>query len=276
MLLFLQKGNAFFVLTQRELSLKEEKKPTFHHKLFSQEEVSLLDFSSIPKHVAIIMDGNRRWEKEHGMPLFSGHWKGAEILTQIVRAASELGIQTLTVFAFSTENWMRSDIEVESLMRLFEIYLIQQKESMVEEGVRLHAIGDLDKLPQRIQKVVADTKAATKEGSQIELVLAINYGSRNEIIRAIQKMIKAAKEEKISESEIDETLVSKFLDTATLSDPDLLIRTSGEQRLSNFLLWQASYTELYVEKVFWPDFSEKHFLKAILEYQKRKRRLGGS
>ncbi len=285
MLLFLKKGKVF-VLTERGVSLKEEEEKDIQllqkkslgcaQTLYNQEDLLLLDPTAIPKHVAIIMDGNRRWEKKNRMPLFSGHWKGAEVLTHIVRACHALGIKSLTSFAFSTENWSRSSAEVEALMYLFEIYLIRQRKSMEEEGVRFHAIGALSKLPKRIQKVVWETREATMGGKTIDLILAINYGGRDEIVRAMQKIAKEVAEGKISASEINENLVSGFLDTAPWPDPDLLIRTSGEQRLSNFLLWQTSYTEIHIVDAFWPEFSEKHLLTAVLDYQKRKRRWGGT
>ncbi len=261
---------------ERELPLFQEKNPEFLKKIYTEEDLRLLDPDCIPQHVALIMDGNRRWEKENFMPLFSGHWKGAEILTRIVRAANALGVRTLTAFAFSTENWTRSNEEVEALMRLFEVYLMQQRKSMQEEGVRFHTIGDLSSLPDGVQKAMQETKEATRQGKEIDLILAINYGGRDEIVRAVRKIVKGVEEGKISKKEIGENLLSQFLDTARWPDPELLIRTSGEQRLSNFLLWQTSYTELYVEDVFWPAFSENHFLQAILDYQKRKRRLGGT
>jgi undecaprenyl diphosphate synthase len=285
MLLGLEKKELYSVLTRTEMALKDEEKqnsyPQEKHlgpgqKIYTDGELDLLDPSCIPNHVAIIMDGNRRWEKENHMPLFSGHWRGAESLTRIVRAGNALGIGTLTAFAFSTENWTRSNEEVEALMRLFEVYLIQQRRSMQEEGVRFHTIGDLSLLPQGVQKAMQETKEATRDGKNIDLILAINYGGRDEIVRAARQIVEALEAGKISKREIGENLFSQYLDTARWPDPDLLIRTSGERRLSNFLLWQTSYSELYIEDVFWPDFSEKHFLQAILDYQKRKRRLGGT
>jgi undecaprenyl diphosphate synthase len=259
-----------------EVGLFPENDKKFKPQIYTKEEIALLNHVYIPQHVAIIMDGNRRWEKEHHMPSLSGHWKGAEVLTRIVRAASELGVRTLTAFAFSTENWMRSEEEIESLMHLFELYLVQQGPSMKEEGVRLRTIGDLSKLPQQVQKAIQKTQEDTFFGDKIDLILAINYGGRDEIMRAIHKMIVALEEKKIERKNINEDLLSNYLDTAGYLDPELLIRTSGEQRLSNFLLWQTTYTEIFIEDVFWPDFSERHLYKAILNYQNRKRRFGGA
>lgn len=228
----------------------------------------------IPYHVAIIMDGNRRWAKQKDMPSAFGHWKGAEVLTDIVKAASNLGIKILTVYAFSTENWLRNPSEVEYLMQLFENYLIQQKDSMIQEGVKLDAIGDLSKLPARLLKVFYDVKEATRNGNKIELVLALSYGGRDDILRGIKSIIDDCEAGKLSKDEITETVFSNYLDTKKWHDPDLLIRTSGEKRLSNFLLWQLCYTEVVITEELWPDFSSECLENAISEYRQRKRRKG--
>jgi undecaprenyl diphosphate synthase len=239
--------------------------------IYSLEEIALLDPQNIPSHVAIIMDGNRRWAKQKGLPPIMGHWEGAESLTDILKAASELGIKTLTVYAFSTENWKRPGEEVENLMNIFELYLTRKKEAMVRDGVRLDAIGDLSKIPQSVRRAFLDTKKATERCDKINLVLALNYGGRDEIRRVIAKML----EEKIHPDQITEECIAKYLDTSRFGDPELLIRTSGEVRLSNFLLWQISYTEILYTEVLWPDFSPKELLKAIYAYQQRKQRRGG-
>jgi undecaprenyl diphosphate synthase len=233
-----------------------------------------IELKKIPKHIAIIMDGNRRWAKQHSLPTTVGHWKGAEALTNIVEMATNLGVQVLTVYAFSTENWSRDSEEVDSLMHLFKMYLIGQRQRMLEGGVRLNAIGDLKKIPQDVRELLEETKKATARGSKIDLVLAVNYGARDDIRRAVVAVAEDCVRGKIKSEEISEWLFGQYLDTAKWNDPDLLIRTSGEMRLSNFLLWQISYTEVYVTDVMWPDFNDKEFMKALLEFQRRKRRVG--
>jgi undecaprenyl diphosphate synthase len=223
------------------------------------------------KHLAIIMDGNRRWAKKKGLPPAVGHWNGAETLTQIVEASSKLGIETLTVYAFSTENWSRSSLEVDSLMKLFELYLINKRESMVQDGVRLHAIGDLEKLPEPVLKALNESKKATEKCRKINLVLAINYGGRDAIRRAIAKML----EKRIQPQDVTEDLIGKMLETAPFGDPDLLIRTSGENRVSNFLLWESAYTEFYTTDVPWPEFTRKDLEDALSVFSGRSRRKGG-
>ncbi len=242
--------------------------------IYSEDSLSEIDRLRIPHHIAIIMDGNRRWAKKHGLPPMFGHWKGAETLTEIVRAASELGIKVLTVFAFSTENWGRSPEEVDALMHLFKNYLIGQKEPMAEEGVRLEVIGDIQRLPQDVQDVLEETKRATAHGKKIDLVLALNYGGRDDIRRAVVSMIEDHEKGNLSKEEISEETIARYLDTAEWPDPEILIRTSGEKRQSNFLLWQLSYSEFYHTEVLWPDFDETALLQAVKEYQNRERRLG--
>jgi undecaprenyl diphosphate synthase len=227
-----------------------------------------------PQHVAIIMDGNRRWAQERDMPSAFGHWRGAKALTEIVKAATELGIKILTVYAFSTENWLRQKVEVSYLMQLFENYLLEQKETMIQEGVKLDAIGDLSLLPDRLVKVFQDVKQATSAGKNIELVLALSYGGRNEILRGIRAVIDDYDRGLVDRQTLDEATFSQYLDTAKWPDPDLLIRTSGENRLSNFLLWQLCYTEVIISDVLWPDFLYKNLEDAVNEYRSRKRRKG--
>lgn len=247
----------------------------FDKNFFSEEELTLLDPEKIPTHVAIIPDGNRRWACSKSVSSNIGHWEGADKLTNIVKAAAEMGVRVLTVYSFSTENWTRSKNEIDALMKLFELYLISQRDILRKEGIRLNVIGDISMCPLHVQNAIKDTMQATEKGSKFDLVLAMNYGGRDEIKRSILKIIDDYDNNKIDKSCITENLISKYLDTAKWKDPDLLIRTSGEQRISNFLLWQISYTEVYVTDVLWPEFSPKHFYKAVMEYQKRKRRLGG-
>ncbi|MBM3207596.1 MAG: isoprenyl transferase [Chlamydiae bacterium] len=230
----------------------------------------------VPQHVAIAMDGNRRWATKRFMPAMFGHWKGAEVITKVVRAAASMGIKVLTLYAFSTENWNRSKNEVDELMKVFSHYLKKNLDFMLKEGVRLNCIGDLTKLPPGLQELFAKTMEATKYCESIDLVLAINYGGRDEICRAFRSIAQDLQKGLLKKEDISEDLISSYLDTAKWKDPDLFIRTSGEQRLSNFLLWQFSYTEVYITKTLWPDFDESNLLQAVLEYQKRQRRLGGA
>ena len=243
--------------------------------LYTAEELLSLDLDKVPKHVAIIMDGNRRWAKKNHLSSMIGHWKGAETMITVVNAAMVLGVKVLTVFAFSTENWARSRFEIESLMFLYRKFLIDQRSFMIEEGVKLETIGDLSRMPAGVVEAIEESKKLTAHCNRIQLVLAFNYGGRDEIRRAIVSLCEDYKQNKINSDQISEEVLSKYLDTASWEDPQLLIRTSGEQRISNFLLWQISYTELYVTDVLWPDFDQKELLKAIIEYQHRERRLGG-
>jgi len=244
-------------------------------EIFSQEELALFDRAKVPRHIAIMMDGNRRWARINNHYPMRGHLEGAQVLTDVVRAAIQLGVQTLTVYAFSTENWNRSESEVESLMKIFELYLVSKRPLMIKEGIKLDAIGDLSHLPPRIQKTLERTRQATRENQKINLVLALNYGGRDEIRRAVGRILERHEEKKITPSELTERFISQFLDTNEWGDPDLLIRTSGEMRVSNFLLWQISYSEFYVTDVLWPAFTPQEFLRAILAFQARQRRLGG-
>jgi undecaprenyl diphosphate synthase len=246
-----------------------------HKEVFSLEELALFDRKRGPRHIAIMMDGNRRWARLNNFYTMKGHLEGAEVLNDVVRAAIQLGVQTLTVYAFSTENWNRSESEVESLMKLFELYLVQKKTLMMKEGIRLDAIGDLSRLPLRVKKALQKTRKATEKNQKINLVLAINYGGRDEIRRAIGRILARHDEKKISDTELTEGFISQFLDTNKWGDPDLLIRTSGEMRVSNFLLWQISYSEFYVTDVLWPAFTPQELLRAVLAFQARQRRLGG-
>ena len=244
-------------------------------EIFSPEALALFDREKGPRHIAIMMDGNRRWAQMSHLNAMRGHLEGAEVLTDVVRAAIQLGVRTLTVYAFSTENWNRTQTEVESLMKLFELYLTRKRHLMMKEGIRLDAIGDLTQLPPRVQKALHKTRQSTANNQKINLVLALNYGSRDEIRRAIGRILARHDEKKIMPGELTEQFISQFLDTNQWGDPDLLIRTSGEMRVSNFLLWQISYTEFYVTDVLWPAFTPQELLRAVLAFQARQRRLGG-
>ncbi len=235
---------------------------------FLKSRLSLLDKTNIPKHIAIIPDGNRRWANLQKKTREQGHTKGADIILDIVKAARDLGVKFVTIFTFSTENWQRPKEEVAALMILLNHYLISQRGPMIENGVRLEAIGDISKFPLPIQKELEITKDITKNCNAITLVLALNYGGRNDIARAVQKILEEG------HPKVTEELITSHLDTAHFPDPDLLIRTSGEHRFSNFLLWQLSYTEFYSTKLYWPEFTPSDLLEAILDFQQRERRLG--
>lgn len=245
-------------------------------RIYSSEDLALLDPLKIPHHVAIIMDGNRRWAKRQDLPPIMGHWKGAEALTRIVRSASELGIKALTVYSFSTENWNRGSEEIDALMHLFKVFLEKERDAMVRDGVRLHAIGDLAGLPSFVTSELELSKSFTAHCDKIDLVLAINYGGRDDIRRAFLAMMEDFDEGKLLKEQISEKVISQYLDTAKWPDPELFIRTSGERRQSNFLLWQLCYSEFYHTDVLWPDFDEHDLLLAVREHQLRNRRLGGA
>jgi undecaprenyl diphosphate synthase len=245
------------------------------NSIYSPEEIAQLDPDKIPLHVSIIMDGNRRWAKKRGLPPIMGHWKGADTLTRIVRAASELGIKVLTVYAFSKENWQRSREEVDALMHIYQTYLESEREPMLREGVRLSTIGDLSALPSFVRDALKVSESMTAHCNTIDLVMAFNYSGRDDLRRAFIRMMEDCEKGKLSKEQITEELITQYLDTAHVSDPDILIRTSGEKRQSNFLLWQLSYSEFYHTDVLWPDFDERELLKALCEYQKRSRRFGG-
>ena len=245
-------------------------------KYFNAMQLEQLDVTRIPHHIAVIPDGNRRWAKQRTATADVGHREGADTLMEIVKAAKELGIKALTLFSFSTENWNRSSEEIAALMIIYMNYLIEQCDEMVNNGIKLETIGDLSRLPHALIEVIQQTKTATKECSQFNLILALNYGSRNEICRAFQAMLDDYDQNRLSKEDFNEETISRYLDTHPWGDPDLLIRTSGECRISNFLLWQISYTEIYVSDVLWPDFSPQHLLKAVIDFQHRDRRWGGA
>lgn len=227
----------------------------------------------IPQHLAIIMDGNGRWAAEKGLPRHEGHRQGVEAVRSAVRNCNELGISVLTLFAFSTENWQRPISEVNYLMSLPEKYFDSELPELIRNNVQVRLIGESGKLPRKVQKAVREGSEKTKGNNGMVLNFALNYGSRDEILRAVNLMINDVKEKNIKKK-IDENTFSEYLYTAGLPDPDLLIRTSGELRLSNFLLWQIAYSELYFTEAYWPEFSRMHLLEAIDTFQQRKRRYG--
>jgi undecaprenyl diphosphate synthase len=233
-----------------------------------------LDLKKLPQHVAVIMDGNGRWAKQKGLPRIEGHRQGANTLKELLRTCKDYGINTLTAYAFSTENWGRPIEEVSFLMTLFKKLLRKELTEMNEEGVCIRFIGDLTPLPQSLQKEINLAIEATKYNTGVNFNVAINYGSRSEMVQACKAIANEIALGKLTTEMIDEKTISSYLYTSASPDPDLLIRTSGEMRLSNFLLWQMAYTEIYVTDIFWPDFNSSEFLKAIADFQKRDRRFG--
>ncbi len=254
------------------MNLIEERENT--SDVISQEDFSHLDMQSIPKHVAIIPDGNRRWARKNKILPEKGHKIGAKVLLNTIEASYRLGIKVLTFYIFSTENWKRPKREIKAQLWLLEKSLLEQRSYMIENGVRFLSIGDLTKFPKKIIDIIEETKETTKHCDKIKVVFAMNYGGRDEIARAFQKMLKDYDNKVFEQKDVTENLISDYLDTANLPDPDLLIRTSGESRISNFLLWQISYSELLLSPVFWPEFTPKHLAMAIFDYQQREKRRG--
>ncbi len=230
---------------------------------------------TIPRHVAIILDGNGRYAKAHGLPRRLGHKAGCDNLETLVEDAADLGIEILTVYGFSTENWKRSDEEVGALMTLFRIYLKRLRKVAAAKNVKVTAIGEVSRFSADIREALAELEAATKDNTRMRFVIAINYGARDELTRAARRLAAQAAAGELDPASITEETIAGALDTADLPDPDLLIRTGGEQRLSNYLLWQSAYTEFYFTEVLWPDFHREQLEEAIEEYGRRNRRYGG-
>ncbi len=228
----------------------------------------------LPFHIAIIMDGNGRWARKRGLPRIAGHKKGMDTLIEMVTCAHELGIRALSLYAFSTENWKRPSLEVEFLMRLPEEYLKKELARLMEKNIKIRAAGDLSQLPQRTRDAMEKALIETAGNTGMVLNFAVNYGARSEIVRAFKKILSLVQEGRYQEDDITEELLSRHLYTSNLPDPDLLIRPSGEVRISNFMLWQLAYTELWFTKTLWPDFKREHFYRAIVDYQGRERRFG--
>ena len=247
----------------------------FFKKNRLEEKIEEKKLKKIPTHVAIIMDGNGRWAKKRNMPRVKGHYEGMQTVKKITKYASKLGIQYLTLYAFSTENWARPKEEVSYLMDLPEKMFTSFMPELMENNVKVEVIGVVEKLPENTRKAVEDAIEQTKNNTGLKLVFALNYGSKDEIVTAVKRIAQGATNNEYKVEEIDEQLISDNLFTKDTPDPDLLIRTSGEQRISNFLLWQIAYSEFIFTKVAWPDFVEEEFYKALLEYQSRDRRFGG-
>jgi undecaprenyl diphosphate synthase len=232
---------------------------------------SLIDKNKVPKHVAIIMDGNRRWAEKRSLPRLEGHKRGAEIIESITESAYSLGVEVLSLYTFSLENWSRPKAEIEGLWKLMDFYLRSRKDSLHSKGVKIRFCGFHDRLPKKLLNSILELTESTKKNSNITLNMCFNYGGRQDIVNGVNEWLMHRKrDEKFSEKKMD-----KFLLTAGLPDVDLMIRTSGEYRISNFLIWQLAYTEFVFIDVLWPDFKSRHLARAIYEYQNRERRYGG-
>ena len=228
----------------------------------------------IPSHIAIIMDGNGRWAKERGLNRAHGHQEGVVAVRKIVEAAIQAHVKFLTIYAFSTENWNRPDDEVDALMELMVHAIVKETSDLIKKGVRLLTIGDYERLPNKTKTALNECITQTKEGSSITLILALSYSSKWEITQAVKKMMGDIHNNQLTSEDLNEELLSDYLSTKGIPDPDLLIRTGGEKRISNFLLWQLAYAELYFTDTYWPDFREEHLYKAICNFQCRERRFG--
>ncbi|MBP9222224.1 MAG: isoprenyl transferase [Verrucomicrobiales bacterium] len=230
---------------------------------------------AIPQHIAIIMDGNGRWAKARSLPRRDGHRAGADSVEECLKACGDLGVQYLTLYAFSSENWKRPEAEVTALMGLLAHFLKEKTPSLMKNNIRLQVIGQLERLPRRNQKQLHESIAKTAANNGLTLIVALSYGSREEIVEAARKLMEEAKAGTLQPSDLTNEIFANHLYTAGTPDPDLLIRTSGECRVSNFLLWQISYAEMVISPTFWPDFRREHLESAIADYQQRQRRFGG-
>lgn len=237
-------------------------------------ELDGLDKSRLPEHVAIIMDGNGRWAKLRGKSRIEGHRRGKTSVRVIVEMSRKIGIRYLSLYAFSTENWFRPHDEVDALMGLLEHYLAVEQAKMMRYGIRLTAVGDRSRLPRNVRSILEKVIELTRDNQRMTVILALSYSGRDEIVRLIQQIAREARAQDLDPDQIDEESVAARLDTNGVPDPDLLIRTSGEMRISNFYLWQIAYSELYVTPTLWPDFREREYLQALLDYQRRRRRFG--
>ncbi|MBM3582996.1 MAG: isoprenyl transferase [Alphaproteobacteria bacterium] len=230
----------------------------------------------VPRHVAIIMDGNGRWARARGLPRIAGHRQGAEAVRRTVVSGLELGIEYLTIFAFSSENWKRPEREIDDLMGLLRLYLRAEIGELSRQGVRVRFIGDRNRLSRDIRSLIDEAERTTDANQAITLTIALNYGSRQEIVRAVRRLARDVATGALVPEDVDEAMFGRYLDTSEMPDPDLLIRTSGEQRLSNFLLWQSAYTELVYLPTLWPDFEKADLENAVVAFQRRERRYGAS
>ena len=243
-------------------------------ELSTDEQMDLLNRDLLPKHVAIIMDGNGRWAERRGLPRISGHQQGIQSVREVVTLSRELGIEALTIYAFSNENWSRPKLEIRELMVLLEEYLKLELKTMMDQSIRFKTLGRIDRLPKIVKYWIERVEKETRQNDKMLLTVALAYSGRDEIVEAARLMAKECLEGKRTLEQFEESDFSRFLGTGGLVDPDLMIRTSGEARISNFLLWQVAYTELYFTETLWPDFRRQEFLMALLDYQNRERRFG--
>ena len=233
-----------------------------------------IDKERLPRHVAIIMDGNGRWATSRGLTRIAGHRRGKDSVKEVVETARRLGIPYLSLYAFSSENWQRPRDEVSALMRFLRHYLVAEMKRMMKNGIRLVAIGNLRRLPREVQAALRNAVERTRANDGMTVILAVSYGGREELTEAARHIARQVRRNELDPDDVDQALVASHLSTAGIPDPDLLIRTSGEMRISNFLLWQIAYTEIYVTETLWPDFREQEFLQAIAHFQRRERRFG--
>ncbi|MFB1049541.1 isoprenyl transferase [Paraliobacillus sp. JSM ZJ581] len=243
--------------------------------LNKKQKQKIATIDNVPEHIAIIMDGNGRWAKKRGLPRLAGHKQGMDNIRTIVRTANKYGVKILTLYAFSTENWKRPKSEVDYILKLPKEFIHIYLPELIEENVQIKTIGAFDLLPAHTQEAVEEAKKRTEKNDGLILNIALNYGSRYEMVQAIKQITKDVQSDQLNLEELNEQVISNYLYTKDLLDPDLVIRTSGEQRLSNFLLWQVAYAEFWFTDVYWPDFNENVFEKALSDYQNRKRRFGG-
>ena len=233
-----------------------------------------LDLTQMPRHIAMIMDGNGRWAKKNSLPRIQGHWEGVKTVDRIVSLCCKLDIEALTLYSFSDENWNRPPVEINTLMKILDHYLNKELERMKNENIRFHTIGQVEELPLEIQKLLAHAKNYTSDCDGMTLTLALSYGGRQEILKSVQQIANKVRTGELRVEDIDYSVFESFLQTNSLPELDLLIRTSGEMRISNFLLYQIAYTELHYTKVLWPEFKEEDLFRAIIDFQKRERRFG--
>ena len=236
--------------------------------------IEKIDLTQMPRHIAIIMDGNGRWAKKNSLPRIQGHWEGVKTVDRIVTLCRKIDIEALTLYSFSDENWSRPHAEINALMKILDHYLKKELKRMKEENIRFNTIGQIEELPSEIQTLIINTKDYTKDCNGMTLTLALSYGGRQEILKSVQQIAEKVQTGELRVEDIDYSIFENFLQTKSLPDPDLLVRTSGEIRVSNFLLYQIAYTELHYTQVLWPEFKEEDLLHAIIDFQKRERRFG--
>ena len=236
--------------------------------------IEKIDLTQMPRHIAIIMDGNGRWAKKNSLPRIQGHWEGVKTVDCIVTLCRKLDIEALTLYSFSDENWNRPPAEISALMKILDHYLNKELKRMKDENIRFNTIGQIEELPEEIQTLIINTKNYTRDCNGMTLTLALSYGGRQEILKSVQQIAEKVRTGELRVEDIDYSIFENFLQTKSLPDPDLLIRTSGEIRVSNFLLYQIAYTEFHYTQVLWPEFKEEDLLHAIIDFQKRERRFG--